>query len=188
MPSTLRRFSTVVTVVVAGHGVLLSVAGLQRRDPAGATLLPAVMSTRWLVPPAPQDEPARLAPPTRLAPQAATARRARSVASRLPGEAVPAAAEAAAVPPPDTAAAPWAEPALRLDGVGRAAREVSQRPGLAARSDALLGAAPPSAQARLESGVAASAKADCIGPERGMSLGLFALPLMVIDAAAGRCK
>ncbi|CAG0944395.1 hypothetical protein GPROT2_02598 [Gammaproteobacteria bacterium] len=84
-------------------------------------------------------------------------------------------------------------PRIDPDSIARAGRETARAPSLALQSDELIGrTAPPSAQQKLATETAAAAKPDCLkGGEGGygrQGLGLFAIPFLIADAAAGRCR
>lgn len=84
------------------------------------------------------------------------------------------------------------EPPLRSDGIQRAVRESARHKGVAELANEQLGHQPIDAQAALRAGMASAARSDCLkGGEGGYAhagLGLFALPLLVVDAATGRCR
>jgi hypothetical protein len=71
-------------------------------------------------------------------------------------------------------------------------RESARQKGLATRVDEQLGNVPADAQKALREGIASGARGDCLkGGEGGYAnsgMGLFALPLLVVDAATGRCR
>ena len=145
------------------------------------------LSTRWVLPPAAGgNEPAAAAGVSSRKP-ARTPRRALSRAAETQptiidaSPAAPVAAQPSAVEPPSIA-----------DSIQRAARESARHKGLAEQSDERLGEQPADAEAALRHGMASAARSDCLkGGEGGYAkagMGLFALPLLVLDAASGRCK
>ena len=185
MTSPQTRIASLAALVVVLHGLLLWV-GAARLPVAGGPVHAPVMLVRSLPPPAGQadDWP--------LAPAAVSRPRSRGVPQKTvaPGTLPQAQGEA-----PVEAAQPGAvagEPALRVGAIQRAARELSRRRGLAELSDDKLGQRAVDAQAALRAGVASAARSDCLkGGEGGYAnsgLGLFALPLLVFDAAAGGCR
>lgn len=180
--TTLPRGLAVLIVLVCALHVVVLWRGFVMRVPSdeAAREAPAI-SARWLVLPVPR----RPEPEPVLAAPARKPTRGRKPA---PG---PAAADTAAQAPVLTETAPH-EPALRPDGVQRAAREAARRKGLAELSDERLGQQPIDAQTALRRGVASAAHGDCLkGGEGGYAnsgMGLLALPLLVFDAATGRCR
>lgn len=94
---------------------------------------------------------------------------------------------------PDAAVQQPADRPLDPDGIARAAREVARTPSLAQRSNELIGhRPPPTAQQTLGSEIASAAKPECLkGGSEGynkQNYGLFAIPLLIADAATGRCR
>lgn len=178
----LRRIAPALIVVCGLHALLLWEAAMRTFQVDAELPSAPVMATRWI-------EAPRVQPPAMERAPAVVPRRASVPQGPRPAEPVnEAPVTAVASPAAEVPIAPTSEPALRIDGIDRAVREAARLPGLAVQSDALLEARPASASQRLERGVASAGKADCLGPERGMALGLFALPMMAIDAVTGRCK
>jgi len=169
-------------VAVLWRGFVMRVPGDQAAREAPA------MSTRWVVLPVQQ----RSEPEPLLAALARKPARGHKPAPGAAAEPPPAAATDTAAPAPVFTEPAPREPAWRPDGVQRAAREAAQRKGLAELSDERLGQQPLDAQAALRRGVASAARGDCLkGGEGGYAnsgLGLLALPLLVVDAATGRCR
>ena len=68
---------------------------------------------------------------------------------------------------------------------------MARRRGLAELANEQVGHPPVDAQAALGNGMASAAHGNCLkGGEGGYAnagMGLFALPLLVLDAATGRC-
>ena len=185
----LRRIGPVIAAVCALHALLLTWglslrAGVDVRAPQA----PA-MSTRWVAAPLVQ-EPV-LTPVTRVPDRGPARRVQRSLETSAQPAAAPQITQAEA--PPTQSAEPSAtEPAWPADAVQRAVRESARQKGLAARVDEQLGNAPADAQSMLRNGIASGARSDCLkGGEGGYAnanMGLFALPLLAVDAATGRCR
>lgn len=179
-----RRIAPAIGLVCALHAWLLWWAFAHHM--ASDAVMPSapVMSTRWLAPKAiAREAESRVAAPSTLA--RAMGPRDRRVAAPLTEGASPREAPAQSMQPLPP------EPALRIDDVQRAARELALRKGVAEMADEQLGRQPVDAQAALRNGMASSARGDCLkGGEGGYAnagMGLFALPLLVLDAASRRC-
>lgn len=185
----LRRIGPVAAAVCALHALLLGWAlSLRVGVDRGAPQAPA-MSTRWLAaPPAPERD----VTPVAQGPERGSVRRVRRAAETTVQPAVVPQTTPAELPSSESTEPVAAEPALRADSVQRAARETAQQKGLAARVDEQLGRSPVNAQTALREGMASGARGDCLkGGEGGYAnagMGLLALPLLVLDAASGRCK
>jgi hypothetical protein len=187
----LRRIAPAIAAVIVLHALVVWWGFGQQAHTGAPHASAPVMLTRWLAAPAPPAElqaPARPAPPRGTAPgvrrAAAPAREVAATPSNtVPSESVsPAASELPTGP----------EPPLRTDGIQRAARESARHKGLAELASEQLGHQPVGAQAALRSRMASAARSDCLkGGEGGYAhsgLGLLALPLLVVDAASGRCR
>ncbi len=185
----LRRIGPVLAAVCALHTLLLG-WGLSLRVSVDMAVPHApAMSTRWI---APSLVPEPVVTSVTRLPERGPARR---IQRRAETSAQPAAAPAttqAEAPPTESAAPAVAEPALSTDSVQRAVRESARQKGLATRVDEQLGNAPADAQEALRKGIASGARGNCLkGGEGGYAnahMGLLALPLLVLDAATGRCK
>ncbi|MBC7993577.1 MAG: hypothetical protein H7Z15_10085 [Rhizobacter sp.] len=132
-----------------------------------------------------------MTPVTRLPDRGPARRVQRSIETSAQPAAAPQITQVEA-PPTESAAPAATEPALRADAVQRAVRESARQKGLATRVDEQLGNAPAGAQEALRKGIASGARGDCLkGGEGGYAnanMGLLALPLLVLDAASGRCR
>lgn len=182
----LRRIGSVVAAVCVLHALLLTY-GLSLRKSVDAEVPHApAMSTRWVDAPLAQET--AVTPATQL-PDWRPARRVQR-AGEVTAQPVAAPQITQAAPLPPEIAAP--EPPLRADSVQRAARESARQKGLATRVDEQLGLSSVDAQTALREGIASGARGDCLkGGEGGYAnagMGLLALPLLVLDAASGRCK
>lgn len=181
-------------MVCALHALLLAWGlSLRVNVDTGVFHAPA-MSTRWVAAPRVQEAavtPAAKSPKSPKSPKSHDRGPARRVqrAAEVVAQPVDSPPITPAEPPPEIAAP---EPALRADSVQRAARESARQKGLATRVDEQLGRAPVDAQTALREGIASGARSDCLkGGEGGYAnahMGLLALPLLVIDAATGRCR
>ena len=177
----------VIGLVCVLHVLALWFGGVNRRQGDAAVPYAPALSTRWVLPPAARgDEPATAAAALSRKP----ARAARRVPSRA-AETQPTIVDAS--PVAREAARPSAvEPPSIADSIQRAARESARHKGLAELSDERLSEQPADAQAALRHGMTSAARSDCLkGGEGGYAnggLGLFALPLLMLDAARGRCK
>jgi hypothetical protein len=185
----LRRIATAFAATLALHALVLWWVVAPRVRTAWTHALGPVMSTRWLAAPAlPGEVQVQEAAPRPVTRARATARGGRPAAAP---------ADEAAAPlsdplPVQSELPPTPEPAWRVDGIQRAARESARRKGLAELADEQLGQRPASADAALREGMASAARSDCLkGGEGGYAnagLGLLALPLLAADLAAGRCR
>lgn len=187
-----RGLSQFIALVCALHALALWL-GLERRAPGDASKpRPAAVAARWIAPP-PAVQAEAPAPA-----QAALKRPPLRGESRRP--AVPEAAAAPSTEPDTAAASPLpapappveeAEPALRADSIQRAVRESARRKSLSTLAGEQLGRPQPNAGTVLQNGMASAARSDCLkGGDDGYAnqgLGLFALPLLAIDLARGRC-
>jgi hypothetical protein len=186
-----RGLSQFIALVCALHALALWL-GLERRAPGDAsTPRPAAVLARWIAPPpvvradAPAPVRAELKPPSL---RGQSRRPAAPEAAAAPSTETD---TATASPPPGPAPPVEAEPALRADSVQRAVRETVRRKSLSTLAGDQLGRPEANAETALQNGMASAARSDCLkGGDDGYArqgLGLFALPMLAIDLARGRC-
>ena len=189
MTTPQTRIACLAAGVTVLHGLLLWTWAAHLPASGGPMHAPVVLA-RWLPPPTVRNDDRSPAP------AAVSRARSRSVRPQPQPQPQPSSAgpDAQAQTTVEAAQPGGAslEPALRVDGIQRAARELSRRRGLAELSDDMLGQHAVDAQAALRAGVASAARSDCLKAGEGgyahSGLGLFALPVLVFDAATGGCR
>jgi hypothetical protein len=191
-PTDYRRRVLSTAASVVATGALLALLVHRSPLPVGAGRTAGTL--RLLVPIAPLPAPALARRPTR-GPVEGRAGRATQVP--LPQSAALPRENALPVPDADVnakaewsmAPTPAASAPLRLDAAtlrAAAAHSTGDVRRLAQRSGQTLDDATVSERERLASGIAGSAKGDCLGSNAGGSL--LSLPFIAYSALAGKCK
>ena len=187
-----RRWPRPVLGSLLIHAVILGLGWKvwQHRVPTAPVRAP--MAVRLLdvpvVPPAGPAHAARrpIRQPRPAKAPTASLRRGNEAPRVEPSEPEPLTTEAAAPGRPG-------ESLIRPDTIADAVREAARGTALTQQADERSGRIPvPDAHARLAAGVAAAATTDCLkggeGGYRSQNYGLLAVPLLIIDAAAGKCR
>jgi len=193
LPRNRRRWPQPVLASLLIHAVILGLGWSAWQHRESTALVQAPMAVRLLeAPVAPPAEPARSerrpirqsrparAPTTSL-------RRGQEAPRAEPDEPKHLTTEAAAP------GSPGEESFIRPETIADAVREAARGTALTQQADDRSGRIPvPDAQTRLAAGVASAAASDCLkGGEDGyrhQGAGLLAVPLLLFDAATGKCR
>jgi len=187
-----RGLSQFIALVCALHAWVLWL-GLERRAPGDASKpRPAAVTARWIAPPPAVQAEAPAPAQAALKRLPLRGERRRHAAPEATTTAPSTETDTATASPPPAPVLPVeAEPVLRADSIQRAVRESARRKSLSTLAGEQLGRPQPNAGTVLQNGMASAARSDCLkGGDDGYArqgLGLFALPMLAIDLARGRC-